>query len=188
VNISVFGKTMENIEKRVDVKLVTNRQSALRCCSKPNFYTSVIFSESLVATHITKTQIKYDKPIYFGICILDISKTLLYDFHYNYMKPKYACGAACGANGESNGSSGARRIKLLFTDTDSLCYEIKTKDIYKDIADDVQNKFDTSDYLKGHPAVMTGFKIGCNNKVIGMFKDEAAGKQITEFVGLRARC
>jgi hypothetical protein len=120
---------------------------------------------------MNKTQIVYNKPIYLGKCIIDISKILMYEFHYKYMKPKY------GDN-----------LELLFTDTDSLCYETKTEDFYKDIADDVEARFDTSEYPKGHPAVVQGFKVGCNKKVIGIFKGEASGKQITEFVGLRAKC
>ena len=91
----------------------------------------------------------------------------MYDFHYNYIKRQYG-----------------DRAKLLFTDTDSLCYEIKTDDFYKDIADAIESRFDTSEYPKDHPS---GIKSGVNKKVIGMFKDEAGGKQIEEFVGLRAK-
>ena len=172
MNNSVFGKTMENIEKRVDVRLVTDRDKAIKLSAKPNYNREVIFDENLIAIHMNKTKIKYDKPIYLGMCILDISKTLIYEFHYNYIKPKYG-----------------ERAKLLFTDTDSLCYEITTDDFYKDIADDVESKFDTSDYPKDHPSITNcGFKIGMNKKVIGYFKDECAGKQITEFVGLRSKC
>ena len=91
----------------------------------------------------------------------------MYDFHYNYIKRHYD-----------------DRAKLLFTDTDSLCYEIKTDDFYKDIANAIESKFDTSEYPKDHPS---GIKSGVNKKVIGMFNDEAKGKQIEEFVGLRAK-
>ena len=91
----------------------------------------------------------------------------MYDFHYNYIKKKYK-----------------DRAKLLFTDTDSLAYEIKTEDFYSDIAPDIRSRFDTSDYPKDHPS---GIEAGINKKVIGMFKDEAAGKQIEEFVGLRSK-
>lgn len=101
------------------------------------------------------------------MCILDLSKTLMYDFHYNYILPKYA-----------------ERARLLFTDTDSLAYEIQTEDFYKDIAEDIQTRFDTSDYPVDH---VSHIKTGINKKVIGMFKDEAGGKQIEEFVGLRAK-
>ena len=102
-----------------------------------------------------------------SICWLDLSKTLMFDFHYNYIKNKYG-----------------KKAQLLFTDTDSLMYEIKTKDFYKDIYIDVKNKFDTSDYPSDHPS---GIITGANKKVIGMFKDEVAGKQITHFVGLRPK-
>ena len=105
MNNSVFGKTMENIENRVDVKLVTDRCKALKYSSKPNFERAVIFSENLIAIHMNKTQITYNKPIYLGMSILDISKTLMYEFHYDYMKPKYG-----------------DRIKLALTDTRTAFY------------------------------------------------------------------
>ena len=114
-----------------------------------------------------KISLKFDKPVYLGMCILDLSKTLMYDFHYNYIKKKYGDNA-----------------KLLFTDTDSLMYEIKTEDFYKDISGDVKDRFDTSDYPPNHPS---GIPIGVNKKVLGMFKDEVAGRCIEEFVGLRAK-
>ena len=101
------------------------------------------------------------------MAILDLSKTLMYEFHYNYIKNKYG-----------------DKAKLLFTDTDSLMYEIQTEDFYEDISNDVELKFDTSDYPEDHPS---GIKTGINKKVIGMFKDEVSGKQIEEFVGLRAK-
>ena len=114
-----------------------------------------------------RTKLFFNKPVYLGMSILDLSKTLMYDFHYNYIKNKYN-----------------ERAKLLFTDTDSLAYEIETEDFYKDISDDITTKFDTSNYPKIHPS---GIQTGVNKKVIGMFKDEACGKQISEFVGLRAK-
>ena len=99
--------------------------------------------------------------------ILDLSKTLMYDFHFNYILPKYG-----------------KNQKLLFTDTDSLCYEIKTEDFYKDISNDVEKGFDTSNFSKDHPS---GIPVGKNKKIPGMMKDEAGGKIIEEFVGLRAK-
>jgi len=165
--VSVFGKTMQNIEKHVDLRLVTNEKEALKLSARVNYDRCTIFDENLVAVHMKKTELFYDKPIYLGMCILDISKTLIVDFHYNYIKNKYG-----------------DRAKLLFTDTDSLAYEIKTEDFYANIANDVEMRFDTSNYPKNHPS---GIKTGVNKKVIGMFKDEAAGKQIEEFVGLRAK-
>ncbi|XP_022809570.1 uncharacterized protein LOC111346556 [Stylophora pistillata] len=110
MNNAVFGKTMENIQKRVDVRLVTSDEKAKKLTNKVNFKHCTIFSKDLSAIHMGKTQILFKKPLYLGMSILDISKILMYDFHYNYIKPKYPEG----------------RSKLLFTDTDSLCYEIET--------------------------------------------------------------
>ena len=120
-----------------------------------------------------KTYLVFDKPIYVGMCTLDVSKTLMYDFHYNYIKKKY---------GEN--------AKLLMTDTDSLTYELITEDVYKDISADVEAKFDTSAYPKDHTdrnGHSSGIKTGVNKNVIGMMKDECSGETMTEFVGLRAK-
>ena len=158
---------MENIRNWVDIKLVADKEQAEKLSAKPNFDYCNIFCEDQVAIHMKKTRLFFDKPVYLGMCILDISKTLMFDFHYNYMKQKYG-----------------DKAKLLFTDTDSLMYEIETSDFYKDISGDVENKFDTSNYPSNHPSdIPSGF----NKKVLGMFKDEAGGKVIDEFVGLRAK-
>ena len=167
MNNSVFGKTMENIRNRVDIRLVTNEDKARKLISKPNYQHCTIFCENLIAIHMKKTIIFFNKPVYLGMCILHLSKTLMYDFHYNCIKQKY------GENAE-----------LLFTDTDSLMYEITTEDFYRDISSDVHKKFDTSNFAKDHKSVIP---TGVNKKVIGMMKDEAGGKQITEFVGLRSK-
>ena len=167
MNNSVFGKTMENIRNRVDIKLINDKNKAERLAAKPNFKHCNIFSEDLTAIHMKKTFLTFNKPVYLGMCILDLSKTLMFDFHYNYIKKKYG-----------------DKAKLLFTDTDSLMYEIRTKDFYEDIKGDVKDRFDTSDYPSNHPS---GIPTGCNKKVLGMFKDEAGGKIIDEFVGLRAK-
>ena len=158
---------MENIRNRVDIKLVTDKKQAEKLSAKPNFKHCNIFSENLVAIHMKKTELVFNKPVYLGMCILDISKTLMYDFHYNYIKRKYG-----------------GKATLLFTDTDSLMYEIETKDFYKDISADVRRRFDTSDYPPDHPS---GIPSGFNKKVLGQFKDEAAGKVIDKFMGLRAK-
>ena len=167
MNNSVFGKTIENIRKRQNVQLVDNRKQANKLSNKPNFDRITIFDKNLIAIHMKNTEVYFNKPVYVGQSILDLSKTLMFDFHFNYIKNKYG-----------------KKAQLLFTDTDSLMYEIKTKDFYKDIYDDVKNKFDTSDYPSDHPS---GIITGANKKVIGMFKDEVAGKQITHFVGLRPK-
>ena len=167
MNNSVFGKTMENIRNRVNVKLVDSGEQLKKLTAKPNYYSRKIFNENLVSVHMKKTSLTMNKPVYLGMSILDLSKTVMYDFHYKYIKPKYG-----------------NKAKLLFTDTDSFLYEIQTEDFYKDISGDVRDRFDTSDYTENHPS---GIPTGINKKVLGMFKDEAAGKVIKEFVGLRAK-
>ena len=167
MNNSVFGKTIENIRKRQNIKLVDNRKLALKLSSRPNFDRCTIFDKHLIAIHMKNTKVYFNKPVYVGQAILDLSKTLMFDFHYNYIKNKYG-----------------KKAELLFTDTDSLMFQIYTKDFYKDINPDVREKFDTSDYPPNHKS---GIITGVNKKVIGMFKDEVAGKQITHFVGLRPK-
>ena len=167
MNNSVFGKTMENIRNRVNIKLVDTGEQFKKLVAKPNYESRKIFNENLVSVHMKKTSLTMNKPVYLGMSILDLSKTLMFDFHYKYIKPKYN-----------------KQAKLLFTDTDSFLYEIQTEDFYKDISGDVKDRFDTSDYPKNHPSVIV---TGINKKVLGMFKDEAKGKNITEFVGLRAK-
>ena len=164
MNNSVFGKTMENLRKRQDVKLVTDEEQLLKWSSKPSFISCKIFNENLVAVHKTKTTLTLNRPAYVGMCILDLSKTLMYDFHYNYIKSKYG-----------------DKARLLFTDTDSLMYEIEADDVYQDFWKD-KNLFDNSDYPNNSP-----FYNNANKKVIGKFKDEAAGMPIVEFVGLRSK-
>ena len=164
MNNSVFGKTMENIRKRVDVRLVTDENKLLKYVSKPTYVSSKIFNENLVAVHKIKETLTLNRPAYVGMCILDLSKTLMYDFHYNYIKNKYG-----------------EKAKLLFTDTDSLTYEIEAEDVYQEFWDD-KNKFDNSDYPESSP-----YFDKTNKKVIGKFKDEAAGVPICEFIGLRSK-
>ena len=167
MNNSVFGKTMENIRNRVNIKLVNSEEKFKKLVAKPNYESRKIFNENLVSVHMKKTSLTMNKPVYLGMCILDLSKNLMFDFHYQYIKPKYG-----------------NKAKLLFTDTDSFLYEIQTEDFYKDISGDVRDRFDTSDYPEKHPSEIP---TGINKKVLGMFKDEAAGKNIKEFVGLRSK-
>ena len=162
MNNSVFGKTMKNIRKRVDVRLVTDEKKLLKLTSKPTYVSCKIFNENLVAVHKIKETITLNRPAYVGMSILDLSKTLMYDFHYKYIKKNYG-----------------EKAMLLFTDTDSLTYEIEANDVYRDFWID-KDKFDNSDYPEGSP-----YFDKTNKKVIGKFKDEAAGVPICEFVGLR---
>ena len=164
MNNSVFGKTMENIRKRIDVRLITDENKLLKMASKPTYVSSKIFNENLVAVHKIKETLTLNRPAYVGMCILDLSKTLMYNFHYNYIKEKYG-----------------DKAKLLFTDTDSLTYEIEAEDVYRDFWND-KDRFDNSDYPENSP-----YFDKANKKVIGKFKDEAAGIPITEFVGLRSK-
>ena len=121
MNNSVFGKTMENIRNRVDVRLVNNQDKAKKLISKPNLKHWTRFDENLIGVHLKRIKLTFNKPVYCGMAILDLSKTLIYDFHYQYILPKFG-----------------KNQKLLFTDTDSLCYEIETDDFFEDIADDVE--------------------------------------------------
>ena len=167
MNKSVFGKTLENIRNRVDVRLISSDKVAQTLATRPNYDLCTIFDENLIAIHIQKTKLYFNMPVYLGMSSIDLSKSLMYDFHYNYIKIKYG-----------------DKAKLFFTDTDSLAYEIKTKDFYKDINPDIEKRFDTSDYSTNHPSEI---KTGLNRKVLGMFKDEAGLKKIVEFVSLRAK-
>ena len=164
MNDSVFGKTMENLRKRVDVRLVTNEKKLDKLTSKPTYVSSKIFNENLMAVHKVKETLTLNRPAYVGMCILDLSKTLMYDFHNNYIKKKYN-----------------NRARLLFTDTDSLTYEIEAEDVYKDFWND-KDMFDNSDYPESSP-----YCCNVNKKIIGKFKDEACGIPITEFIGLKSK-
>ena len=133
MNNSVFGKTMENLRKRVNVELVTDKDKYLKLVSQPSFVNSKIFDSNLTAVHRIKEALVLNKPIYLGMIILDRSKTLMYDFHYNYVKKRYG-----------------DRSRLLFTDTDSLMYQVDTEDVYKDLEEN-KELFDNSEYPKDSP-------------------------------------
>ena len=133
--------------------------------SEPNYHTTKWFSEKLLAIEMKKTKVKTNKPIYLGLSILEISKTLMHQFWYDYMKPKY------GDN-----------VKLCYMDTNSFIMHIKTEDFYKDIADAVKKRFDTSNY-----EVNGLLPTGEIKKLIGLMKDELGGKIMTEFVALRPK-
>ena len=128
MNNSVLGKMIENLRKRVDVKLVTDEKKLDNLTLKPTYVSSKIFNENLIAVHKVKETLTLSNPAYVGMCILDLSKMLMYDFHYNYIKKKYG-----------------NRAKLLLTDTDSLTYKIEAEDVYKDFWND-KDMFNNSDY------------------------------------------
>ena len=164
MNNSVFGKTMENLRKRSNIQLVTNPEKMERLAARPTYISHKIFHENLVAVHSKQTKLLLNKPSYVGMCILELSKLVMYNFHYNYILPKYG-----------------KKAKLLFTDTDSLCYHIETEDIYSDFFED-RELFDNSDYPSD-----SKFYFSENKKVIGKFKDETAGVPIREFIGLKSK-
>jgi len=160
MNNSCYGKTMENVRNRIEFKLVSNEAEfdKVKRIKKVS-----IFNENLVGVHISKYSVKLNKPIYIGQCVLDDSKLLMNNFHYNFMMKKIDEG----------------NLKLLFTDTDSLCYEIKNQDIYE-IMKNNKDEFDLSNFTNN-------LYDGTNKKVIGKFKDESADSPIIEFVGLRSK-
>ena len=167
MNNSVFGKTMENVRKHSAIKLVKKDKRRNQLASEPNYHTPKYFSENVMAIEMKKTKVKMNKPIYLGMSILDISITHMYEFWYDYIKPKYQ-----------------GRAKLCYMDTDSFVIHIKTEDFYEDIPDDVEKWFDTSNYSKDDNKPLP---LGWNMKVIGLFKEEFGGKIAKEFVGLRAK-
>ncbi|KAF4526571.1 hypothetical protein B566_EDAN009587 [Ephemera danica] len=164
MNNAVYGKTMENVRKRIDMELVTDPKRLEKCIASIYFKDTTIYSENLSAIHFHKKKVVLNKPTYVGMAILDISKTLMYDFHYETMLPMYR-----------------ENLSLLYMDTDSFIYEIRTEDFYKDM-EVFSQRMDTSDYPKDHHLYNE-----VNKKVLGMFKDEANAQIITHFIGLRAK-
>ena len=128
MNNAIYRKTMEKLRNRIDVKLVNNEKEYLKCTSKPSCISHKIFDNNLVAIRKTKLALNFNKPAYIGMCILELSKALMYKFHYDYIKNKYR-----------------NKSKLLFTDTDSLMYEIKTEYVYEDFSSN-KEIFDFSNY------------------------------------------
>ena len=145
---------------------------------KPNFKSGVRFGKNLMGCEMGKIKVVMKKLVYLGQAILDLSKIVMYEFHYDYMKSKY--------DGEN--------LKLCYMDTDSSVYEIKTEDFYADIADDVPARFDTSGYMgslsnSGSAGLIPDrpLPISLNKKVIGLMKDELGGATMTEFMALRPK-
>ena len=153
MNNAVFGKMMENIRKHRNIKLVMSRELYLHTVMCPSFKSGILFSENLMGCEMGKIKVVMNKPVYLRQAILDLSKIVMYEFHYDYMKPKFK-----------------DNIQLCYMDTDSLIYHIKTEDFYTDTADDVPTRFDRSGYCDNRP-----LPIGMNKKVIGLMKDELGG-------------
>jgi hypothetical protein len=134
-NFSVFGKTMENIRKHKDIRLVSNVRHLRKLTTQPNFRTFSIYTKHLAAVQMAKKEVVLCKPSYLGMCVLDVSKLLMFQFHYEKMDAMY----------------GTDRLKLLMTDTDSLVYHIQTEDVYADMCAHLDD-YDTSGYPPDHPA------------------------------------
>ena len=166
MNNSVFGKTMENVRKHRDIKLVTAGEKRNKLFSEPNYNTTKRFSENLLAKEVKKTKVKMNKPIYLSMSILDISKMLMYNFWYDYFKSKYG-----------------DKAKRIYTVTNSFIINIVTEDFLEGISNDVEVWYDTSNYDENNKRPLP---IGQNKKVIGLFKDKLAGRIMKEFCALRA--
>ena len=152
-----------NVRKCQNISLIIDATKLNDSVEKPNFISSKIFNENLVAVHNIKQKLYMNQPIYVGFSIFDLSKYHMYNFPNGFIRKKYGSDA-----------------KLLFTDTDSLCYEITTEDFYLDMYNNKEH-FDLSDmHLKQ-------FKNSENKKVVGKFKDETQGIPICEFIGLRSK-
>ena len=164
MNNSLFGKTMQNLRIQQNIKLVQSVDRALTLFAKPNFKSFTQVHENLLAIKLTPAHIRWNKPTFTGACVLDLSKVHMYKFHYDVMKKMYG-----------------NNLRLLFTDTDSLCYHIKTHDLYDDMKSFIHH-LDTSNFPKDHPC----FSLA-NDRKLGYFKDECASLQAREFVGLRAK-
>ena len=171
MNNAAFRKTMENVRKHRDIKLVKTDKRRNQLASESNYHTTKYLSKNLIAIGMKKTKVKTNKLVYLGMSILDISKTLMYGFWYDYVKPKYQ-----------------DKAKLCYMDADSFITHIKTENCYEDIADDVEKQFDTSNYSEDecNSSDKRPLPIGKNKKKIGLFKDELGEKIMKEFVGLRA--
>ena len=144
MNNALFGKTLENVRKHRHIKLVTTGRRRNYLVSEPNYHTTKCFTENLLATEMRQAKTLMSKPVYLGLSILDVSNTVMYEFWYDYVKPKY------GENAE-----------LCYVDTDSFIVHVKTEDIYKDIAEDVETRFNSSNVELGRPLPK-----GKNKKVI----------------------
>ena len=159
---SVYRKTMENLRKRIIVRFVNNEKDFLKYASKPTYVTHKLFNKNFAAIHEIKPVLVLNKPIYVGFIFLDLGKWLMHDFHYNFIKKNFSA-------------------ESLFTDTDSLTYEIKSENVYEDFYE-WKDLFDFSSYAKD-----LTFYDDTNKKVIGKMKDEYGGAIIDQFIRLKRK-
>lgn len=160
-----MGKNMENVRSRIDFKLVTSENKLIKWAASPRLKTFFSYNEDLAGLALKKQTVLLNKPIYIGFTVLDISKLIMFNFHYTWAVAKY-------------GTS----VKLCTTDTDSLFYWIRTSNVYEDMKEDIE-LFDMSDYPKDHSCFTEK-----NKKKLGTFKDETNSRPAREFIGLRAKC
>ena len=164
MNNSVFGKMIENVRKRRDIKLIVTEERRKKLTSESNYESCTTFSDELMANEMRKTSILLDKLIIVGQAILDKIKELMYEFYYDYLKPKFK-----------------DKVKLLYMDTDSFVLHIETEDFYEDIKNDIHDWFDTSKYLK---LMNLPLEYGVNKKIIGKMKDELFDGFMKEFIAI----
>jgi hypothetical protein len=166
MNNSVYGKTIENVLKRQNIKFCTERKKALKYVNKLTFKHETVFSKNLVAIHLNKDNVYFNKPIPVGFSVLEMSKWRMFKFVYEYLKPKWG-----------------DRVEIIQTDTDGLMLRIKTEDFYEDIKPDIDEWFDTSNLTENNK-----FGIEPKNKMkLGCFKIETGENIVTVFIGLRAK-
>jgi hypothetical protein len=165
MNNATFGKSMENVRLRRNIQLISDPNKCMKLASKPQFESFKIINEETVLFDRVRKTVTLNKPMYAGFCILEISKAIMFNFHYNVMQKRFPAGS----------------LKVLFTDTDSLCYSSRCQDAY-DLMSLDKEWFDFSNYPPSHPLYSKS-----NEKTIGKFKDECGGVAPIEFVGLRSK-
>ena len=161
---------MKNVTKHRDIELATTKIRSNNLVSEPNYHIKKFLTENLLAIEMKKTDRLMNTPVYLELSILELSKTLTYEFWYDYVKPKYG-----------------EKVKLCYMNTDSFIAYIKADDIYKDIADDVETRFGTSNYKLEGKSIKKPLPKGKNKKVIGLMKDKISRQIMKEFVGLRTK-
>ena len=164
-SFQVFGRTMENVRKHTDIKLVATEKRRNYLVSEPNYHITKFFTENLLAIEMRKTRILMNKPAYLGLSILELNKIVTYEFWYDYIKSKYK-----------------EKTKLCYMDTDTFIIYAETENVYTDIAKDVESRFNASNYELDRPLPK-----GRNKNVVGLLKDELGRKFMKKFVGLRAK-
>ena len=160
----VYGKTIENVIDRIEIRLVNNKKDYLKWTSKPRYMSNKICKNDLVTIRKSKVTLTLSKPAYVALCILDLNKVLMYEFHYDCIKNKYG-----------------NNVRLLFTETDNLMYEIKTEDVYEDFSKD-KEMFDFS-----NDSTKSKHYDDSNKLEAGKMKDGTHGVAIKEIVGLKPK-